>query len=171
VPLRAETDVSPQGDVVACVLWVILTRTSAGRTERNAGRACNVDSRRPRILITSFAVYLDEFPSVRITDIRRSGNLTPDSDCVAVTLQGSDGTPISTEVAVVRFRSAPAASSCNSSADVAAGALRSCDCMQLASCAACIMCGLHHVRLASCAGAARATLLVRGQAGASTRPA
>ena len=36
--------------------------------------------------------------------MRRSGDLTPVMDCVAVTIQGNDGVSFSTKVGVVRFR-------------------------------------------------------------------
>ena len=49
-------------------------------------------------------MYLDHLPSIRVSDMRRSGALTMDMAQIRVTLQGSDGTPISTEVGVVRFR-------------------------------------------------------------------
>jgi hypothetical protein len=48
-------------------------------------------------------MYLDELPSVRVTDMRRSGALTLGMDRVAVTLQGNDNLPVSAEVGVVRF--------------------------------------------------------------------
>ena len=63
----------------------------------------NSDSGKPRTLIDSFAVYLDELPSIRITDMRRSGVVGPEMRYVAVTLQADDA-PVSTEVRVVRFR-------------------------------------------------------------------
>jgi hypothetical protein len=63
----------------------------------------NSDSGKPRTLIDSFAVYLDELPSIRITDMRRSGIVGPEMRYVAVTLQARDA-PVSTEVRVVRFR-------------------------------------------------------------------
>jgi hypothetical protein len=59
---------------------------------------------KPRNLINRSRMYLDELPSVRITDIRRSGDLTPDMDHIAVTFQGNEGAPVSTEVAVRSFR-------------------------------------------------------------------
>jgi hypothetical protein len=49
-------------------------------------------------------MYLDPLPSVRITDVRRSGALTPDVTRVAVMLQRDDGAPVSAEVGVVRVR-------------------------------------------------------------------
>jgi hypothetical protein len=58
----------------------------------------------PRNLIDSFSMYLDELPSVRITDTRRSGDLTPDMNCTAVTLHREAGATVSTEVEVVRIR-------------------------------------------------------------------
>jgi hypothetical protein len=61
-------------------------------------------SGKPRILIDSFAVYLDELPSIRVTDMRRSGALTLDMTRVAVTLQEDSGAPVSAQVSVVRFR-------------------------------------------------------------------
>jgi hypothetical protein len=48
-------------------------------------------------------VYLDELPSIRITDMRRSGLVGLEMRYVAVTLQARDA-PVSTEVRVVRFR-------------------------------------------------------------------
>jgi hypothetical protein len=49
-------------------------------------------------------MYLDELPSVRVNDMRRSSVLTPDLDRVAVTLQSDDGASVSTEVGVVPVR-------------------------------------------------------------------
>jgi hypothetical protein len=49
-------------------------------------------------------MYLDQLPSVRVTDMRRSGALTPDMASVAVTIQGRDGVPVSSEVGVLRVR-------------------------------------------------------------------
>jgi hypothetical protein len=49
-------------------------------------------------------MYLDELPSVCVTELRRSGALSPQMTRVAVTLQGGDGTPVSAEVGVVRIR-------------------------------------------------------------------
>ena len=49
-------------------------------------------------------MYLDQLPSVRVTDMRRSGALKPDLDRVAVTLHGNDGVLVSSEVRVVRVR-------------------------------------------------------------------
>ena len=69
---------------------------------KNLGVA-NSDSGKPRTLIDSFAVYLDELPSIRITDMRRSGIVGPEMRYVAVTLQAR-GAPVSTEVRIVRFR-------------------------------------------------------------------
>lgn len=63
----------------------------------------NSDSGKPRTLIDSFAMYLDELPAVRITDMRRSGIVDAETSYVAVTLQADDA-PVSTEVRVVRFR-------------------------------------------------------------------
>jgi hypothetical protein len=48
-------------------------------------------------------MYLDELPTVRVTDLRRSGALRPDVAHVAVTLVGNDGASVSTKVEVVRF--------------------------------------------------------------------
>jgi uncharacterized Zn finger protein (UPF0148 family) len=63
----------------------------------------NSDFGKPRTLIDSFAVYLDELPSIRVMDMRRSGIVGPEMRYVAVTLQANDA-PVSTEVRVVRFR-------------------------------------------------------------------
>ena len=41
--------------------------------------------------MVSFAVYLDEFPSIRVTDMRRSGAVTPEMTHIAVTLQRDSG--------------------------------------------------------------------------------
>jgi hypothetical protein len=49
-------------------------------------------------------MYLDQLPSVRVTDMCRLGVLTHDMKRVAVSLQGNDGLPVSTEVGVVQFR-------------------------------------------------------------------
>jgi hypothetical protein len=49
-------------------------------------------------------MYLDQLPSIRITEHRRSGALTPDMTCTAVTLQADDGTAVSCEVQVARVR-------------------------------------------------------------------
>jgi hypothetical protein len=49
-------------------------------------------------------MYLDHLPSIRVSDMRRSGALTTDMACVPVTLQGNDAVPVSTEVGVVRIR-------------------------------------------------------------------
>jgi hypothetical protein len=49
-------------------------------------------------------MYLDHLPSIRVSDMRRSGALTMDMAQIRVTLQGTDGTTISTDVGVVRFR-------------------------------------------------------------------
>jgi hypothetical protein len=49
-------------------------------------------------------MYLDQLPSIRVTELRRSGALTPDMTRTAVTIQGDDGTPVSREVQVVRVR-------------------------------------------------------------------
>jgi hypothetical protein len=80
-------------------------------------------------------MYLDELPSVRVTGMRRSGALTPDATRIAVTLQGDDGVPVSTKVGVARVRMRLAPFSCNSSGDIAAGALKSFDCMRVVQCA------------------------------------
>jgi hypothetical protein len=56
-------------------------------------------------LVDKFLSYVSgQIRSVRVTDMRRSGALTLDMDRVAVTLQGDDGAPVSTEVGVVPFR-------------------------------------------------------------------
>jgi len=47
---------------------------------------------------------LGHLPSIRVSDMRRSAALTMHMAQIRVTLQGSDGTQISTEVGVVRFR-------------------------------------------------------------------
>jgi hypothetical protein len=49
-------------------------------------------------------MYLDELPSVRVTDMRLSGALTPEMTRVALTLRGDSGLPVSAQVGVVRFR-------------------------------------------------------------------
>ena len=49
-------------------------------------------------------MHLDELPSVRITELRRSDTITPDMACVSVTLQGSDGVPVTTEVRNICIR-------------------------------------------------------------------
>ena len=49
-------------------------------------------------------MHLDELPSVRVTDMRRSGGLTPDMSHISVTLHGDDGSPVSTAVGIVRVR-------------------------------------------------------------------
>jgi hypothetical protein len=49
-------------------------------------------------------MHLGELPSVRITELRRSGTITPDMACIAVTIEGNDGALVSTEVGVVHFR-------------------------------------------------------------------
>jgi hypothetical protein len=36
-------------------------------------------------------MYVDQLPSVRVTELRRSGALTPDVDQVAVALHEDDG--------------------------------------------------------------------------------
>jgi hypothetical protein len=61
------------------------------------------DSYKPRTLINSFAMYLDDLPSIRITDMRRSGAVGPEMRYVAVTLQAR-AEPVSTQVRLVRFR-------------------------------------------------------------------
>jgi hypothetical protein len=61
----------------------------------------------PGWLINSFPMYLDKIRLVRVTDMRGSGPLTLDMDRVAVTLQGDDGAPVSTEVGVVPVRMRP----------------------------------------------------------------
>jgi hypothetical protein len=94
-------------------------------------------------------MYLDDLPSTRVTDMRRSGAVTPEMTHIAVTLQGDSGTSIydrRDECA----RCSLAVSSCNSSADRVAGALKSFDCMQVASCAGVAP---------ACATGARASLL------------
>jgi hypothetical protein len=50
------------------------------------------------------AMYLHQLPSIRVTEFRRSSALTPDITRTAVTLQGDDGTPVSSEVRVARVR-------------------------------------------------------------------
>jgi hypothetical protein len=65
-------------------------------------------------------MYLDQLPSIRVTELRRSGGLTPDMTRTAVTLQGDDGTPVSSEVQVVRVRMMSRVVSRNSSAGNAA---------------------------------------------------
>jgi hypothetical protein len=47
-------------------------------------------------------MYLDQLPSVRVTDMRRSGALTPALDRIAVTLQGNDGVLVSADVGLIR---------------------------------------------------------------------
>jgi hypothetical protein len=86
------------------------TRTSAGcRIPMDAYAAKKTwglgdsDSGKPRTLIDFFAMYLDELPSIRIRDMRRSGIVGPEMRYVAVTLQARDAL-VSTEVRVVRFR-------------------------------------------------------------------
>jgi hypothetical protein len=49
-------------------------------------------------------MYLDELPSVRVSDMRRSGALTPYMSAIAFTLYEEEGAPVSTEVGIVRFR-------------------------------------------------------------------
>ena len=49
-------------------------------------------------------MHLDELLCVRVSDIRRSGDLTPGMARIAVSIEGNDGAPVSTEVEVVRFR-------------------------------------------------------------------
>jgi hypothetical protein len=49
-------------------------------------------------------MYLDELPSVRVTELRRSGALTPNKTCVVVMLQGDNGVPVSSEAGVVPIR-------------------------------------------------------------------
>jgi hypothetical protein len=68
------------------------------------GRRSNADDVKPRNLIYSRLMHLDELPSVRVTDMRRSGGLTPDMSHISVTLHGDDGSPVSTAVPVVRVR-------------------------------------------------------------------
>ena len=48
-------------------------------------------------------MYLYQLPSVRVTDLWRSGALTPELDRVSVTQHGSDGVPVSSEVGVARI--------------------------------------------------------------------
>jgi uncharacterized Zn finger protein (UPF0148 family) len=49
-------------------------------------------------------MHLDQLPSVRVTEMRRTGTLTLDVDRLTVTLQGVDGLSVSTELDVVRIR-------------------------------------------------------------------
>jgi hypothetical protein len=49
-------------------------------------------------------MYLDHLPSIRVSDMRRSAALTMGMAQIRVTLQGSDGTPVSSEVRIVRVR-------------------------------------------------------------------
>ena len=51
-----------------------------------------------------FSMRLDELPSVPVIDLRRSRALMLDMSRVAVTLQGDDDAPVSTQVGVVRVR-------------------------------------------------------------------
>jgi hypothetical protein len=95
-------------------------------------------------------MYLDDLPSTRVTDMRRSGALTPEMTRVTVTLQRDEGVPISTEVSVAHVRMHSSGCFCSSSADRVAGALKSFDCMQVASCAGVAP---------ACATGARASLL------------
>jgi uncharacterized Zn finger protein (UPF0148 family) len=76
---------------------------SEGRVERHGPRS-NADDVKPRNLIYSRLMHLDELPSVRVTDMRRSGDLTPDMSHISMTLLGDDGSPVSTAVRVVRVR-------------------------------------------------------------------
>jgi hypothetical protein len=49
-------------------------------------------------------MYLDHLPLIRVSDMRRSGALTPKMTHVAVTLQGDDDVTVSTEVTLVCFK-------------------------------------------------------------------
>jgi hypothetical protein len=49
-------------------------------------------------------MYRDQLPSVRVTDMRRSGALTPDLDRISVTICGNDGVPVSSEVGIAHVR-------------------------------------------------------------------
>jgi len=49
-------------------------------------------------------MHLDELPSVRVSDMRRSDSLTLDMDHLTVTLQGTDGLLVSAKVGVIRIR-------------------------------------------------------------------
>jgi hypothetical protein len=73
------------------------------RAQRHGLRS-SADDKKPRVLIDHLSMYLDKLPSVRVADMRRSGDLTPDMAHIAVTLQGGDGVPVSTEVGIVRIR-------------------------------------------------------------------
>jgi hypothetical protein len=59
---------------------------------------------KPRDLIDCESMYVDELPSVRVTDMRRSGILTPYMTRAAVMLKRDDGTSVSSEVQVARVR-------------------------------------------------------------------
>jgi hypothetical protein len=64
----------------------------------------SADDGKPRVLIDSLSMYLDQLLSVRVTDMRRSGALIPRMTRITATLQGDDGASVSDEVGVVRFR-------------------------------------------------------------------
>jgi hypothetical protein len=49
-------------------------------------------------------MYLDDLPSVGVTDMRRSRDLTRDMAGIVVRLKGNDGASVSTEVRIARFR-------------------------------------------------------------------
>jgi hypothetical protein len=48
-------------------------------------------------------MYLDELPSVRVTEMRRSGALTLDMSCVLVTLQAADCAAVTAIIGVIRI--------------------------------------------------------------------
>jgi uncharacterized Zn finger protein (UPF0148 family) len=77
---------------------------AAGVRATRARAVGNAGSGKPRSLINSCLMYLDELPSVRVTDMRRFGALAPEVARIVVTLPGDDGAPVSTEVGVARFR-------------------------------------------------------------------
>jgi hypothetical protein len=49
-------------------------------------------------------MHLDQLPSVRVSDMRRSGALTLNMERVTATLQGDGGAPVSSVVGVTRLR-------------------------------------------------------------------
>jgi hypothetical protein len=49
-------------------------------------------------------MYIDDLPSSRVGDMRRSGALTCEMTHVEVTLQEDDGAPVSSHVRVIRIR-------------------------------------------------------------------
>jgi hypothetical protein len=65
-------------------------------------RPRGADSGRPRDLIDCPSMYLDQLPSVRIRELRRSGAVTCDMASVVVTLHAD--APVSAEVRLVKFR-------------------------------------------------------------------